>query len=79
MALAVEAAELMEPFQWLEGDESRRLLNDPEQRQAVAEELADVAILVLNMSLSTGIDVSEAITAKLAKNAIKYPAPTDAG
>ena len=79
MALAVEAAELMEPFQWLEGDESRRLLNDPEQRQAVAEELADVAILVLNMSLSTGIDVSEAIIAKLAKNAIKYPAPTDAG
>jgi NTP pyrophosphatase (non-canonical NTP hydrolase) len=45
----------------------------------VAEELADVAILVLNMSLSTGIDVSEAIIAKLAKNAIKYPAPTDAG
>jgi dCTP diphosphatase len=79
MALAVEAAELMEPFQWLEGDESRRLLNDPEQRRAVAEELADVAILVLNMSLSTGIDVSEAIIAKLAKNAIKYPAPTDAG
>src|SRR5262245_19854381 len=56
MALAVEAAELMEPFRWLECEESRRLTSDSAQRQAVAEELADVTILVLNMSLSTGID-----------------------
>ena len=60
MALAVEAGELMEPFRWLECDESRRLTDDA--RQAVAEELADVAILALNMSLSMEIDLSEAIT-----------------
>jgi hypothetical protein len=45
----------------------------------VADELADVAILILNMSISTGIDLSEAVTVKLAKNAAKYPAPTSAG
>ena len=77
MALAVEAGELMEPFRWLECDESRRLTDDA--RQAVAEELADVAILALNMSLSMEIDLSEAITAKLAKNAVKYPPPNPAG
>lgn len=75
MALAVEAAELMEPFRWLNCDESRRFVMAPDQRQAVADELADVAILVMNMSLATGIDISEAVTQKLAKNAVKYPAP----
>jgi NTP pyrophosphatase (non-canonical NTP hydrolase) len=75
MALAVEAAELMEPFRWLECEESRRLTDAPEQRQAVSDEMADVGILLLNLSLSTGIDLSEAITIKLAKNAEKYPAP----
>jgi len=76
MALAVEAAELMEPFRWLDCEESRRFTDDPANRQAVADELADVTILILNMSLSTGIDVSEAVLQKLVKNAAKYPAPT---
>lgn len=76
MALAVEAAELMEPFRWLDCGESRRFVLEPEHRQAVADELADVAILVMNMSLSTGIDISEAVTQKLVKNAVKYPAPS---
>jgi NTP pyrophosphatase (non-canonical NTP hydrolase) len=74
MALAVETAELMEPFLWLESDESRRLTTDPAKREAVADELADVAILLMNLSLSLDIDLSEAFTAKLAKNALKYPA-----
>jgi NTP pyrophosphatase (non-canonical NTP hydrolase) len=77
MALAVEAAELMEPFRWLDCEESRQFVTKPEQRQAVADEMADVAILVMNMSLSTGIDISEAVMQKLAKNAVKYPAASD--
>ena len=75
MALACEAAELMEPYRWLDCDESRGFTDDPANRQAVADELADVTILILNMSLSTGIDVSEAVLQKLVKNAEKYPAP----
>jgi NTP pyrophosphatase (non-canonical NTP hydrolase) len=78
MALAVEAAELMEPYRWLECEESRRLTDTTQARQAVAEEMADVAILLLNMSTSTGIDLSEAITSKLVKNAEKYPAHSGA-
>ncbi len=73
MALAVEAAELMEPFLWLEADESRRLPDDPARLQAVADELADVAYLLLNLCLSVGVDLSDAFTAKMARNAVKYP------
>lgn len=75
MALACEAAEIMELFLWVDGEPSRALVNDPAQRQAIADELADVGCLLFNLSLSTGIDLSDAIRAKMLRNAIKYPAP----
>ena len=74
MALVCEAAELMEPFRWLDCDESRSFADDPVRREAVADEMADVAVLLMNMSLATGIDLSDAIAAKMVKNAVKYPA-----
>ncbi len=77
MALAAEAAELVEPFIWLDGDESRRLTDDPAKREAVADEMADVFNVLLNISLHTGIDLSDALRAKMAKNVIKYPAPAE--
>jgi NTP pyrophosphatase (non-canonical NTP hydrolase) len=74
MGLAVEAAELMEHFLWMDTEASRQVVADPARREAVADELADVANYVLNLSLTLGIDLSDAIVAKIAKNAIKYPA-----
>lgn len=79
MALAVETAELMEHFLWLDSEPSRQAARDPGKRQDVADELADVAILLLNLSLSTGIDLSEAIRSKMIRNAVKYPAPKKRG
>ena len=75
MGLAIETAELMEHFLWVEGEASRGLVNDPEKRRQIGEELADVACYVLNLSNVLGIDLSEAIQDKMAKNAIKYPVP----
>ena len=75
MALACEVAELMELFLWVDSEPSRSLVNDAGQRQALADELADVGCLLFNLSLSTGIDLSDAIRAKMIRNAIKYPAP----
>jgi NTP pyrophosphatase (non-canonical NTP hydrolase) len=75
MGLAVETAELMEHFLWLDAEESRALAQDPGRRAALADELADVACHLLNLSNVLGIDLSDAIVAKLAKNALKYPAP----
>lgn len=75
MALASEVGELCEVFRWLTADESRAAAADPRLREAVADELADVANIVFLLSDHTGIDLSEAIAAKMAKNAVKYPAP----
>jgi NTP pyrophosphatase (non-canonical NTP hydrolase) len=75
MALASETGELCEVFRWLTDAESRAAAKDPALRSAIADELADVANIVLLLSVQTGIDLSDAVTAKLAKNAIKYPAP----
>ena len=74
MALAVEAAELMEHFQWLAVDESRRLPESPEKLEAIGEELADVIGYSMALANELGIDVSDAIRNKMVKNRIKYPA-----
>jgi NTP pyrophosphatase (non-canonical NTP hydrolase) len=75
MALASETGELCEVFRWLTPEESRTAASDPKLRVAIADELADVANIVLLLSEHTGIDLSEAIRQKMVKNAIKYPAP----
>jgi dCTP diphosphatase len=74
MALAIEAAELMEHFQWLTTEDSRSLANEPEKLAEVAEELADVIGYSFALANELGIDVSSAIRAKMVKNAEKYPA-----
>jgi NTP pyrophosphatase (non-canonical NTP hydrolase) len=74
MGLAAEAAELMEHFLWVDCEASRSVVNDPARLAEVAEEMADVANYLLNLSNVLGIDLSDAIMAKIAKNAVKYPA-----
>ena len=74
MALAVEAAELMEHFQWLRSDQLDTVRDDPKQMQGVVEEVADVLAFVLAMANRLEIDLSAALEAKMVKNAAKYPA-----
>jgi NTP pyrophosphatase (non-canonical NTP hydrolase) len=74
MALAIEAAELMEHFQWLTIEASRNLAKEPEKLAEVGEELADVVGYSMALANELGIDLSSAIRAKMIKNAIKYPA-----
>jgi dCTP diphosphatase len=73
MALAVEAAELMEPFLWIDETASRTVGEDPVRKEALADEIADVACLLLGLCRGLGIDLSEAVMRKLSKNALKYP------
>jgi len=73
MGVAIEAAELMEHFQWLSGEESKRKARDPEYREAVEDEIADVTIFALRFAEITGIDLGAVILSKLKKNAVKYP------
>ncbi len=74
MALAVEASELMEHFQWITINASRELADDPNKLAAVGEELADVVSYSLAMANALGIDLASTIEAKMVKNAKKYPA-----
>jgi NTP pyrophosphatase (non-canonical NTP hydrolase) len=73
MALAAEAAELMEHFLWASPEESRAVALDPEKRVRIAEELADVVIYALEFANSTNLDVAANIEAKIEANARKYP------
>jgi NTP pyrophosphatase (non-canonical NTP hydrolase) len=74
MALAIEAAELMEHFQWLTTDASRELADQPEKLAEVGEELADVIGYSFALANELGLDISGTVRAKMVKNAQKYPA-----
>ncbi len=71
-AMSVEAAEVLEHFQWLTSDESRQL--DATKRAAVAEELADVLLYLIRLADRLDIDLLAAAQEKIAINATKYPA-----
>lgn len=73
MALAAEAAELMEHFLWTTSEASRSVAMEPAKRAKIAEELADIVIYSLEFANVSGIDVAAAIEAKMAANAKKYP------
>ncbi len=71
MAVASEAGELLDVFQWLTEEESRHL--SEEDRRHAAEEIADVLIYLLRLGDKLGIDFQEAITEKMEINERKYP------
>nr|WP_320010770.1 nucleotide pyrophosphohydrolase [uncultured Desulfobulbus sp.] len=70
-ALIVEAAELLEHFQWLSQEESQNL--SPEQTKEVAHEIADVFIYLARLADRLDIDLMAAASEKMGLNALKYP------
>ena len=74
MSLAIEAAELMEHFQWLTAEQSRAVTDQPTKLDEVGEELADVLCYALAMANELGLDITTIVRRKMAKNAAKYPA-----
>ncbi len=73
MALSVEAAELLEVFQWLSDEQSQNVRDHAERFQAVKDEVADVLIYLLRLSDCLKIDLYKAFLEKMEKNAQKYP------
>jgi NTP pyrophosphatase (non-canonical NTP hydrolase) len=73
ISIALEAAEFLEHFQWKSKDEVARDLEDPDRKEALGEEMADVLILLLSASDAVGIDLFDATVRKIEKNADKYP------
>ncbi|MBN1103296.1 MAG: nucleotide pyrophosphohydrolase [Deltaproteobacteria bacterium] len=73
ISLSLEAAELLEVFQWKNPEEVEAVRSDPEGRRRVKEELGDVLIYALNMCHAFGLDPADAILSKLQINEQKYP------
>ncbi len=71
MAAAIEAAELMEIFLWKNEEEIKRFI--AKNRETVADEIADTAVYLMLLADDLGIDLLDAIEAKMKKNAEKYP------
>lgn len=71
MSMIVEAAEVVEHFQWMTEQESRQL--DAETKEKVGQELADTFVYLMRIAEVCGIDLIQATNAKIDLNAQKYP------
>src|SRR4030066_1954354 len=73
MALAAEAAELLEIFQWLTEEQSKDIINSKKEIAQVKEEIADVFIYLVRLADKLKIDIEKEVLAKIALNEKKYP------
>ena len=73
MALAGEAGELLDIFQWLTADESTTVMSDPDRGRAVREEIADVFQYLVRLADILGVDIEEAVWEKLRRNESRFP------
>jgi NTP pyrophosphatase (non-canonical NTP hydrolase) len=77
VGITVEAAELLEHFNWKTPAQCEAIV--AERRAEIADEMADVAILLFEMADNSGVDLAAAMQRKLARNALKYPVEKSRG
>lgn len=75
MSIAIEAAELMEIFQWVASEHDVEMVDDAEVYEHIQEEVADVMIYCFSLARTLDFDLAAAIQDKIKKNGIKYPVP----
>jgi dCTP diphosphatase len=73
ISVSIEAAELLEHFQWKSRADVDAALGSDAGRAAIADEMADVLLLLVSLGEATGIELLPAAFRKLAHNAEKYP------
>ncbi len=73
MAIAIEVSELMELFLWKQVS-AADITKDPILKEKVGDEIADIFIYLLSLVNALGLDLSDLVTMKIAKNRKKYPA-----
>jgi len=79
MALAGEVGELLEIFQWLTEEQSRKSSLTEDQLAAATEELADILIYALRLADRLDINLDDAISTKIDKNALRYTVEASRG
>lgn len=75
IGLVTEASELLENFRFVNDAKAAEMMRDAKARERVADELADSLYFILRFAQMYGFDLAECLSAKLKKNAVKYPAP----
>jgi NTP pyrophosphatase (non-canonical NTP hydrolase) len=73
ISITLEAAELLEHFQWKNPGEVEAFLAEEKNRRRLGEEMADVLILLVSLANAVGLNLIESARAKLRENAEKYP------
>ncbi len=73
MSVSIEAAELLEVFQWKDSEEIDELVRSETDRAALADEVADVLIYLLRLADVVGIDPAAAAAAKIERNEERFP------
>ncbi|MDG6973395.1 MAG: nucleotide pyrophosphohydrolase [Nitrososphaerota archaeon] len=73
IALSIESSELEELFLWKDAEHVKKMPKDKEQLQRIKEEMADIGIYLLSLANVLGVDLSDGVAEKLAKNSKKYP------
>ncbi len=79
MLVASEAGELVAEYRWIRGEDADRRSQEPEARARIAAEIADVGIALLLLCDRIGLSLEDAIAAKLAANAQRYPVEASRG
>lgn len=79
MALAGEAAELLEIFQWLTEEQSKDIVNSEKHMAHVKEEIADVFLFLARLADTLGVDIEQAALDKIEINRLKYPVDLSKG
>lgn len=77
VGIAAEAGELLQHFVWQTPQQSEQRARD--RREEIASEIADVGILLFELADNLGIDLAEAMRAKIARNEIRYPVDKSRG
>lgn len=72
-SVAIEAGELLECFQWLNDVQSERITQRPAQLAKVRDEMADVLIYLVHLADVLGIELEQAVAAKIERNERRYP------
>ncbi len=73
MALSVESSELLELFQWMKEEDSNHLMNHPEIHEKAKNEVADIFLYLMQVSMKLNMDLESTVLSKMQLNAEKYP------
>lgn len=76
IGIATESSELLQLFRFMSDERIAEMFDDPDQRQAIEDEVADTLLFLLRFADLNGIDLPKALSSKLKRNGERYPVDT---